>query len=527
MQHSDDRPANPGPTADTVSVDRKMAKGAVWMVLARGVDRSIGFASTIILARLLLPEDFGLVAMATAIMALLELFTSFGFDVALIRNSAATRKHYDTAWTFNVLFGFLIAVALLLVAGPASEFYDEPRLHPLISFLALGSAIQGFENIGVVSFRKDLRFRSDFNLTLLKKVCGFAITVPLAYFLRNYWVLVIGSLATRVMGVALTYLVHEYRPRFSLAARGELFHFGKWLVLSNAAYLAGTRSADFIIGKLAGAHQLGVFNISYETSNLPTSDLIAPINRAIFPGYARKAHDLDLLRRSYLEVIGLIALIAVPAGMGIAAVAQLLVPLLLGAKWIEAAPVMTILAFYGVFLALKSNNHYVYLAMGQPRLATVLGLIQMALLMPLAIVGSLRHGAIGAAIGYLCAQAVFTPFSVGLLRHVLRLRMFDLVRVLYRPMIAGGLMYLIVRALVQGWSVDPYSAATLVLPTVVCVAVGVGVYCGAVGALWRLAGLPDSAERHAIEFLESRLPARLRIVTKHKLARREGGDSIQ
>jgi O-antigen/teichoic acid export membrane protein len=515
----------PQGAAGHAAVDLKMAKGAIWMVLARFLDRTIALTSTVILARLLVPEDFGLVAMATAILAVLELFVSFGFDAALIRNPAATREHYDTAWTMNVLLGTGIAIAMWLAAGPAADFYDEPRLTRVIQVLALAAFISGFENVGVVAFRKELRFRQDFNLMFYKKLATFLIAIPLALWLRNYWALVAGSVAARLVSVGLTYLLHEYRPRLSLAARGELFHFGKWLIVGNAIYFMGTRSADFIIGKLSGAHQLGIFNIAYETSNLPTSDLIAPINRAIYPGYAQKAHDLALLRKSFLDVIGLVALLAVPAGVGIAAIAGLMVPLVFGANWLEAIPVMEVLAIYGVFLALKSNNHYIYLAQGSPRTATALGVIQTALLVPLVVIGGNRAGAVGAAVGYLCAQILFTPVSVGFLRRALQLPMMELTRAFYRPLVAGAVMYTVVRTIATSWPVDHASSLTLAVPTLVCVALGVVLYGTTLYILWRLVGRPDGAERSGLAFLEARLPARMRSVMGSVPAEAKSGDN--
>lgn len=135
------------------TIGRSIAKGAAWMVMFRAVERSIGIVSTLILARLLMPADFGLIAMAMSFVAILELLWTFTFDNALIQNTAADRSHYDTAWTLNICLGTLIAIGLLAVAYPASWFYDDPRLIPIILCLAGGAAIQGFENIGVVGFR--------------------------------------------------------------------------------------------------------------------------------------------------------------------------------------------------------------------------------------------------------------------------------------------------------------------------------------------------------------------------------------
>jgi lipopolysaccharide exporter len=486
------------------SIGQRMAKGAFWMVLARALDRSIGLASTIILARLLVPEDFGLVAMATALLALLEVFGAFGVDMALIQNTSATDRHLDTAWTFNVIQGAAFGLALLALAGPAADFYSEPRLQAIILCLAAGSLIQGFENIGTVMFRKELRFQQEFTLLFCRRLAGFLVTIPVAFVLRSYWALVAGMLMGRVAAVALSYALHEYRPRFSFAALRELLHFGKWLVVSNTLYFITSRCADFVIGKTSGAHALGLFNLSYEISNLPTSDLIAPINRAIFPGYAQKANQLDALRDTYLQVIGVVALLAVPAGVGIAAVAEILVPVVLGPKWVEAVPAMTALSFFGVLLALKTNNHYVYLALGKSRIPALLALLQLVILLPLVVVGSMRGGAHGAAIAYLAAQLLFTPISVGMIRHVLKLRVGQLAAVFYRPLIAAAAMYVGTRFAVVAFEDAPRYGASLIVPLLICVSCGVALYAVGVLLLWWVAGRPASAESRTLEFARAK-----------------------
>ncbi len=480
------------------------------MVIARVTDRTIGLVSVVILARLLVPADFGLVAMATALLSLLELLSTFGVDMALIQNTSASRRHFDTAWTFNVIMGAAIGLALLTIAAPAAQFYDEPRLQTIIIFLAAAAFIQGFENIGTVLFRKEFRFQQDFKFLFTKRLTVFIVTISLALTLRNYWALVTGILVGRLATLVLSYWLHDYRPRFSLAARGELFHFGKWLVVGNMLYFASSRCADFVIGKISGAHALGLFNLSYEISNLPTSDLIAPINRAIFPGYAQKAADLGMLRQTYLEVIGIIALLAVPAGVGIAAVAELLVPVVMGLNWVEAIPAMTALSFYGVLLALKSNNHYIYLALGKPRITTFLGLLQMIILLPLVVVGSVRGGAFGASLGYLVAQLLFSPISVAVLRHVLGLRVAQLAAVFYRPAIAAATMYVGVRLLASAFEGTLKYGAALILPLLFCVLCGIGLYAAILLLLWLIAGRPDSAERKILEFVRSKVSGYLR-----------------
>ena len=131
---------------------QRMAKGAVWMVLLKLVERGTGFVSTLFLARLLIPADFGLVAMATSFLAALELLSAFSFDLALIQNQNAERRHYDTAWSFALIFGTANAFLMCAVASTAADFFAEPRVEGLMYALALSPLIGGFDNVRRANF---------------------------------------------------------------------------------------------------------------------------------------------------------------------------------------------------------------------------------------------------------------------------------------------------------------------------------------------------------------------------------------
>ena len=164
-----------------------MLRGSIWMLAMRWGIRGIGLISTVILARLLTPEDFGIVAMAMIVVGFIELFGAMGVDLALIRNPTATRAHYDSAWTLEIFQGAALAMAVILVAPFASAYFDEPRLSPVMQVLALRALVGGFENVGVVAFRKDFDFAKDFQFGVYKKLLSFALTVIFAFVLRNYW----------------------------------------------------------------------------------------------------------------------------------------------------------------------------------------------------------------------------------------------------------------------------------------------------------------------------------------------------
>jgi lipopolysaccharide exporter len=451
--------------------------------------------------------------MAMSVIAALELLSAFNFDFALIQRQDAERPHYDTAWTLNVMFAVGLASVLAIIAFPASDFFDEPRLRAVMQFLAIGMLIQGFENIGVVAFRKDLEFRKEFVMRIAQKVCGTAITLPLAFALRSYWALVIGIVAGNVLSVLVSYYAHPFRPRFSLAARSHLFSFSKWLLVNNFLFFLRDRTPDFLLGKIGGASALGLYTISNEISGLPTGELVAPINRAVLPGYAKMAAEPEALRRGFLDVIGLIAIVALPAGLGIAATSHLIVGVVLGDKWMAAAPIISILGIAHALNALQTNCGNMHYAMGNPRLLTNCVAIEVLLLVPSMIWAGQRYGAQGVALAYLVNIALIAvPLNYAVLQRKLALPVHQLLALFWRPFVAGGVMY--VSTVFVAKRFEPSFGALL---GVICL--GAAIYVLMVVGMWWGAGRPVGPEQTVVEnFI---VPTWHRIVAGHR--RRSSG----
>lgn len=467
------------------------------MVLAKLAERLLGVASTLILARLLLPEDFGLVAVATAIVAILELLTGFGFDLALIRDRDANRDHYDTAWSLNVAIGVGIAALMLLLAVPAGDFFRDGRVTVILVVLSMSPILAGMENIGVVAFRKELRFRREFVFLTGKKVAMFATAVPLAAIIGNYWALVSGIVAGRLAGTLLSYWMHPYRPRWSLKRCADLLGFSKWMFVVNIVNFIKLRFADFAIGRLEGPGALGIYNVGSEIASMPTSELVAPINRAVFPGYSLMEGDKEALRRAYLSVTGVVALLALPAGAGIAAFAPVLVPLALGPRWLDAIPVMQILAFFGLVTALQSNSFSIFLAIGKPRIPAILGGGHALLLMGGLIAVVPSHGILGAAWVTLVTGLVLMPVNFLLLMRNLDCRIGEILAVLWRPLIATAVMYWLVAQYVS--QAPAATLGELAMANAAAVGLGTAVYAAAALMLWALARRPNGAETAVLE----------------------------
>jgi len=486
---------------------RQIAHGAAWMMGLKLLERSIGLISTVILARLLMPTDFGLVAMAIAVVALLELMAAFGFDTALIQRQQTRREHYDTAWTLNVLFGLAIAALVVMLAMPAVAFYREPRLGLILPVLSLSALVGGFENIGVVAFRKDLDFRSEFRFVLVKRFSTFIVTVGLAIAFRSYWALIAGVVTGRFVSVFISYRLHPYRPRFSLAARADLFHFSKWLLISSLIQFLHNRSTDFILGRTVGSHGLGIYNVAFEIATLPSTELIAPLNRAVFPAYSRLSSDLDQLRARFMTVFSLICLAAFPASVGVLCVAEPAVRLLLGTQWLDAIPIIRIVAISGLLGALQSNLYLVILALGKPKANTILSACVLAVSLPAVVVASLYYGATGAAFAHCVSSIVgFAGITVVFLR-VTRVSAKAFGRAMVRPIVGSAAMAGIVLAVGSWLSASTEQGSGLVDLIVLSVTGAIG-YVATILVAWIASGRPDGPEQKILEVLSSRLQAR-------------------
>lgn len=475
------------------------------MVMFKLVQRVIGVASTLILARLLLPADFGLIAMAMSVFAVLEIMSAFSFDLALIQNQNAERRHYDTVWTFNVLFGLLNAVLMIALAIPAAAFFSEARVEWVMYALALCAVISGFDNVGVVAFQKDLELHKDFYFGVAKKLIGFIVTIGLAYWWRNYWALIAGMITARAVGLVLSYWVHPYRPRFSLAAAGELFHFSKWLLINNILIYVNHSGLNSVIGKVFGAHALGTYTVAYEISNLPTTELVWPISRAVFPGYSMLAGDIQALRKSFLQVIAVITLLTVPVGIGIGLVAEPLVRVLLGEKWLDAVALIQVLAVFGVVRTLMGPPGSVYVALGKPQLVAYLQVLHIAVAVAMLFWLLTSYGMTGVPWAILIASAVSMPASYAWVMRELELRFAELMNALWRPLVAAALMCVPVLWLQMEGRV-PATIGHNLLQLLVLGLVGAFVYVVSLYALWRASDRPEGAETAIVNLVKSKWP---------------------
>ena len=427
-------------TGTEPSLGKRIALGAFWMILLRFSLRGIGLISMIILARILAPADFGLVALAVSAVAFLDLMAEFSFDMALIQRQDATRRHYDTAWTMLVLKSVILAVVLVLSAGLIADFFDEPRLRVVLYAVAAAVVFEGFQNIGVVDFRKELTFEKEFRFYLVPKLMSFTVTIVLAVQLENYWALVAGILTERLARCVASYVLHPFRPRFSLGEFANLFSFSKWMLLSNISGFLAEKADTFVIGRLLNTASVGLYTVSLEIARLPTTDLIWPLMRVVYPAYSKISNDRANLSEYYLQIAGIVVAMAIPVVCGIVMLAPDLVPIFLGDRWLGAVPLIQILAAYGFLRALGLNSYSVFMATDRSWLVAIVAAGNAAGVLVAAVIGIRLAGVIGVAYGVAIASAIFALVSVGIVMSLLKIPLGRLIALVWRPLISAALM---------------------------------------------------------------------------------------
>jgi lipopolysaccharide exporter len=225
------------PDTDAKSILSRAAKGAGWTIGWRFATRAIGFCSTLILVRLLTPEDFGVVSLAIGFFQALDSVAGFGVEGAIIRADRADRALYDAGFTINVVRGLFTSAVLVASAVPVARFFGNAHLVDVIYVLGAGWAISAFQNVGIVEFRRRLAFDMEFKIQIIPRVLALAVTIPAGFLWHSYWALVAGMIATRLLTVGLSYIMHPYRPRFGVSGMKRIFGF-------SASSLFGVGSHD-------------------------------------------------------------------------------------------------------------------------------------------------------------------------------------------------------------------------------------------------------------------------------------------
>ncbi|MBL8700022.1 MAG: oligosaccharide flippase family protein [Alphaproteobacteria bacterium] len=435
-------------------------------------------------------------ALAMLVMGFLQILSETGQRLALIRLPAVERAHYDTAWTIGVLFGVVIAVAMLALAPLAARYFDAPRLEALIFVLAARPLIAGFENIGTVDYRRDLRFDLELKLLVLPKLMSFGVTVALAYWWRDYWALAAGLVFGQLSSLVVGYAIHPYRPRFGLSRIGELWDMSYWSLIGAIGRYLGEKSDELVVGRRFETQELGVYSVVGSTAMMPVDELVAPPARALYSGFSRLHGDPEKLRQTYLDSIAVLYTVAIASSIGVAALAHDIVLVLLGAQWMPGIPLVPFLAFAAATGGIATTDNAILIAAGRPRIVAIRTWAFAVLLVGSMFAVPKALGLEGIAMARLGSAAVLTVVTQWIVVRHLQICVARLLERIWRPAVAGIAMHMTLAQAIGMLGTNP------ILRLFAGVALGGAVFVAIQMALWASSGRPRGIESFAIEVAE-------------------------
>jgi len=498
---------------------QKTAGGAGWTIGWRAATRTLGFVNTLVLARLLVPADFGLVALAMSFAQAIDTLADLGVQEALVRLTAPARNVYDVAFTINAIRGLVTAAIIAASASLFAHFFDDPRLFYVVLALALAVLLDAFENVGVADFRRHFAFHREFKLAIFPRIAQVLITMALAFTWANYWALVAGILIGRILQTIAGYVMHPYRPRLSLVAWREIVGFSVWTWLINMARMIRGRGVVLIVGGMLNPTALGVFTVGSEIATLPETELVGPLGRACFAGFAAVRRAGTNVAETYLRIIASALIVAIPASIGISSIAAPLVTLAFGAKWQAATPIVEILALTGIFAVIGRISTTLLSAFGylRPLLANVVAItmLQFAILVPFIWHAGILGAAIGSALTVLLEQVTLSIMTV----RRFAIRPADLLSRTWRCVLASAAMTVSLLLSGLGWAASEAEVNVNLRQLLVTSLFGATVYTLSLLGLWLAGGRADGPEADILELLK-RLGRRLLGVVRRTAAGR-------
>ena len=343
-------------------VGRRVVNGAGATVAAQGVKFCLRFGSAIVLGRLLVPADFGIVAMVSPVLAFIGTLNDLGFAQAIVQRRDITAAQVSHLFWINVLASLVLAAVLMLAAPLVGWLYGEPRTVGITLAMTVSLVIGTLGIVPSALLSRQMRFVAASAIEVGSLVVSVGLSIGLALAGFGYWSLVLAQIASTATGMVAVFAAAGWRPRFrhTRAPIGSLVRFGANLTGVNLATYVSMMADNIIVGAVAGKNALGLYDRSYTLALQPLGQLMAPLGRVAMPLLSRFEDDPDRLRWSYLLMVRLGVLLTAPAMIVCVVLHGPVIALLLGPRWAAAAPVFAWICLGGVFASIFSSTGWLF-----------------------------------------------------------------------------------------------------------------------------------------------------------------------
>lgn len=399
---------------------KRVGRALVWKLVQMCATRAVSLVGTLVLARLLMPEDFGLLAIGMITIEILLSLSDLGMRPALLQRNELQPGHYDAAWTAEVARGATVTLVAIVFAPLISQIFEEPRAENVIRALAFMPFLTSAGSIKVVDLERSLQFRPLAIMSASAAIAHFAVAIFLAPTF-GVWALVAGVVGGGLSGSFLSYLVAPYlpHPSFDPVATRSLYQFGKWIFLTGIVGVLGGAILQTIIGRDLGTVELGLYYLAARLAFLPNQMISEAASEVAFPLHARFQSESERARRTFrASLIGSWAVL-IPAYALLIALTPQLVEEILGSRWSGTEPIIRLLSVAGIIGGVADATMPLLKGRGRPQDVAALYAIRTLILIVLISGLISRWNLIGAALAFLLAEIGSQLWCVFVSRRVL------------------------------------------------------------------------------------------------------------
>lgn len=375
------------------SIEKKAAKGATWLAIFQFSGQIISWAATVVVARILVPGDYGLMEMATIITGYAFIFNELGLGQAIIQSPSVTNEQLSSVFWFSMVLSLFFALFALFVAYPTALIFSEPRVIPLTQTTSILFIFSGLQIVPQSLLRKEMRFRTVGYIDMMGVLISCISMIIIAKLGGGVWTLIGGHVIRSFTRLVFLYSLTSWKPMtsFNFKQAKQYIRFGVLVAIGSSMFYLYEKSDRFFAGRAWPAQSLGLYSFALQLAAIPTEKIVPIINQVAYSAFATLQYDKQRFNAFYLNISKITATLVFPIFCGGFLVGKYLIRLLLTEQWYPMIPLFRYLCLVQILVAMTALNGFVHSARGKPGTNLILNVL-LATLMPVSFYISVNHG---------------------------------------------------------------------------------------------------------------------------------------
>lgn len=375
------------------TIEQKTARGAAWLAIFQFCGQIVSWAATVIVARILVPGDYGLMEMATILTGYAFIFNELGLGHAIIQSPTVTREKLSSVFWFSVMLSLFFALFALAAAYPTALIFNEPKVIPLTQTTSILFIFSGLQIVPQSMLRKEMKFRTVGYIDMISVLVSCMSMIVIAKLGGGVWTLIGGHVIRNFTRLALLYSATRWRPMFSFDFHEakQFIQFGILVALGRSLFYVHEKSDRFFAGRAWPAQSLGIYSFALQLAVIPTEKIVPIINQVSYSAFAALQHEKERFNELYLNISKVTATLVFPIFIGGFLVGEDLIRILLTEQWYPMIPLFRYLCLAQIFVAIAAVNGFVHTAQGRPGNNLVFNIV-LAVFMPVSFYFATKHG---------------------------------------------------------------------------------------------------------------------------------------